>query len=97
MALQINYTDNSGVNHSECYCKIDKINTSYKENSITVIMIMVKFYHTKNTRDTNLNPFLIIPYVNKNFNEEALGTGSLRGLLYTYLKTLTLFSTATDV
>ncbi len=104
MALQINYTDDSGIAHTTCYCKIDRINVSYKEEQTdppsdpTInLMTLVHFYHTKDSRDNNLKPFLTIPYVKKDFDEDSLGTGSLRNLIYTYLKTLTILSSATDV
>lgn len=102
MALGINYTDEFGATHTDCYCRIDRIETRYghaisEERNLDECHITVAFYHNAASRLAFKQPLKVQTFGLYEFSSKDLKTyDSLRNALYLYLKTLSAFTTAID-
>lgn len=100
MALQMDYTDEMGVNHPQSYWKIQVIEADFtfipipEDDDITsTFNVRVLGFHDTTTRQDNKKQ---IAEFKCSFTNLSTFSGEIRDLIYTQLKTLDFFSGATD-
>lgn len=101
MALEMDITDKSGVNHSNAYYRVGLVNINYVTQTAEVT---VMGYRDQTARNAHLSPVDIERLsITGNDFDSLFGIATISqadnnpvATAYAHLKTLTKFSTATD-